>query len=247
MEDSWHEAASRHRESRKFVLVSCCCSRDGCLHDAANLCQRSVILGTSVLLDLNFLFVRYISCGGCCSSSKCQSSFACDYCVDGVGPRCVAYGRSTFTISLSLHVAFSRALASQVSDKCAPIPLADGEVSTRSALILHQSFHPLMSALHSLDLSETKDQDSSSSASARFALPSIFNTLSSPSEPAVPSRSVSNVLLLPTLHRLLITTSFCVKWCQVKATQFLKDRSLEQFLLVTQSDLKVVLFFSFAI
>ncbi|ELU07777.1 hypothetical protein CAPTEDRAFT_221350 [Capitella teleta] len=133
-------------------------------------------------------------------------------------------------VSRRLHVtiawmawdqAFSRALASQVSDKCAPIPLADGEVSTRSALILHQSFHPLMSALHSLDLSESKDQDSSS-------------------KPAVPSRSVSNVLLLPTLHRLLITTSFCVKWCQVKATQFLKDRSLEQFLLVTQSDLKIL-------
>ncbi|KAK2151641.1 hypothetical protein LSH36_356g06046 [Paralvinella palmiformis] len=113
-------------------------------------------------------------------------------------------------------LAMCSALASAVTDKCHPVLLADGEHSSNTAKCLRDAFHPLHSALHT-----------------------IQTNLSINSDTGENNRTVCLALAVPTVHRLVTTCDASLHWCSTRGLLYLESWTLGAFLLVTQSDFKV--------
>lgn len=120
-------------------------------------------------------------------------------------------------------------LGSLSRDKCNPIPLVNGEVSTSSAKLLRDSLQPLMSIMHvSKQPPGNKEKRKESSANDAITQPNAKDL----------------EMIVSTLPRILVTGELCVKWCHIKSNQFLSGWAVAQLLLVTQSDLKVLIDYS---
>lgn len=116
-------------------------------------------------------------------------------------------------------------LGSLSRDKCNPIPLVNGEVSTSSAKLLRDSLQPLMSIMHvSKQPPGNKEKRKESSANDAITQPNAKDL----------------EMIVSTLPRILVTGELCVKWCHIKSNQFLSGWAVAQLLLVTQSDLKIL-------
>ncbi|XP_052226327.1 uncharacterized protein LOC127841499 [Dreissena polymorpha] len=121
-----------------------------------------------------------------------------------------------------LHVAafgawdtcMSEALASQRSDKCYPCPLVGGDYSTRTGMLLRDTFQP---ALHLLreHLAETIE----------------------PSHGGMPAMGCEVVAVA---MRLVATSGASLHWCRTKTHQYLGSMAVGNFLLISQTDLKLL-------
>ncbi|XP_013397179.1 uncharacterized protein LOC106163977 [Lingula anatina] len=114
------------------------------------------------------------------------------------------------------------ALASSTVDKCSPTPLAAGAYSTVTAKLLRDTFRPLLFLVTSVNSIKTQ-RDSSEMLKQSAEV-----------------RKESLEILVPAMARVLATCSVSLKWCHVKTFQFLSGWAVSPFLLVTQSDIKVL-------
>ncbi|XP_064630195.1 uncharacterized protein LOC135489040 isoform X2 [Lineus longissimus] len=116
------------------------------------------------------------------------------------------------------------ALASGAVDKCYPIPLIHNEYCTRTGKELRDCYQPLTSVLSMVQQS-----------------PSDRTTLKN-SGPN--SLMMMQLVQLPLLHaamlRLITTTQLVLNWCTTKSYQFMAARSAGSFLLIIQSDAKLL-------
>nr|XP_014344312.1 PREDICTED: coiled-coil domain-containing protein 142 [Latimeria chalumnae]XP_014344314.1 PREDICTED: coiled-coil domain-containing protein 142 [Latimeria chalumnae] len=116
---------------------------------------------------------------------------------------------------------FCCALGSSVKDKCGLDPeKKDATVRTRTGRLLQELFPPLCFLLKCLGSELCQNEG---------AIPSKWN------KPVFPS------LRLILLNRWVATAQLSSYWVMTKAHQYLSSWSLSQFLLVTQSDLKLLL------
>ncbi|WAR21948.1 CC142-like protein [Mya arenaria] len=120
----------------------------------------------------------------------------------------------------SMHIAafgawdkcICEALASQRSDKCYPCPLVGGDYSTRTGMLLRDTFQPVLNLLRE-QLAESIE----------------------PSQGGIPS-SVSEMASVS--MRLVVTSSASLQWCRYKTHQYLASMAVANFLLISQTDLK---------
>ncbi|XP_007896137.1 uncharacterized protein ccdc142 [Callorhinchus milii] len=113
---------------------------------------------------------------------------------------------------------FCHALGSGLKDRCFcdPESIGDGVRSKTAGLFL-ELFRPLCAILTWLNLEQNQREGSSTGVVCKLAVPHI---------------------LLPTMTHCLVTVQASSYWLMTKAFQFLSFWSLNQFLLVTQGDLK---------
>ncbi|XP_052773816.1 uncharacterized protein LOC128212404 isoform X2 [Mya arenaria] len=122
----------------------------------------------------------------------------------------------------SMHIAafgawdkcICEALASQRSDKCYPCPLVGGDYSTRTGMLLRDTFQPVLNLLRE-QLAESIE----------------------PSQGGIPS-SVSEMASVS--MRLVVTSSASLQWCRYKTHQYLASMAVANFLLISQTDLKML-------
>ncbi|KAK3599454.1 hypothetical protein CHS0354_036474 [Potamilus streckersoni] len=113
-----------------------------------------------------------------------------------------------------------QAMGSQQSDKCYPCPLINGEYSTRTGMLLRDMYQPLLFVLGEA-LNDVTESEKG---------PSLLFPRQSPDVSLVVSLSC----------RLVQTESLAFHWCSSKAKQFLTSWSVANFLLVSQTDLKLL-------
>ncbi|XP_014661682.1 PREDICTED: uncharacterized protein LOC106804840 [Priapulus caudatus] len=119
------------------------------------------------------------------------------------------------------------ALAACASDKCQPVPLENELYGTRTGKLLRDAYAPLLSVL----------------MQARELVTHVpaTNTLHSNAQRNQELKCRELLpLLLPSLSCVLATLTLATNWSRVKATQFLSSWSLGPFLLITQTDLKML-------
>ncbi|OWF38447.1 uncharacterized protein LOC110466296 [Mizuhopecten yessoensis] len=111
-------------------------------------------------------------------------------------------------------------LGSRLSDKCYPCPLAGGDYSTRTGMLLRDTYQPLFSILQEdlKDLSETgKD-----------------------ATVLVPKQDLDLYHTTSIVCRLMTNCQVAHNWCIHKSQAFLASWAVGNFLLVTQTDLKLL-------
>ncbi|XP_046567218.1 uncharacterized protein LOC124275651 isoform X1 [Haliotis rubra] len=112
------------------------------------------------------------------------------------------------------------AISSQGTDKCYPCPLMDGEYSTRTGMLLRDTFKPMYSLIQEVwrDLGITRTDSSS----------------------LLVRQDVDLSLVAGICLRVLMTCRAAHSWCMVKTHQFLASWSVSVFLLITHTDLKML-------
>ncbi|CAH1783759.1 unnamed protein product [Owenia fusiformis] len=147
-------------------------------------------------------------------------------CMKDMFPMAAIPHLNTVTFKLQADVAmatwdtvFCDALASTWSDKCYPVPLADGVSSTKTGKLLKDSFQPLAAILASL-IAERRPSSQTKGA-AQFK-----------------SSQVS--VLIQTLQRIILVCETSYRWCHSKSKHYLANFSIGAFLLVSHSDLKLL-------
>lgn len=105
-------------------------------------------------------------------------------------------------------------------DKCYPCPLANGDFSTKTGLLLKDTYQPLLSALE--DYVHSMNNITSGS---ELSLQKIV---------ADPAHSLSLFTRLQTTARMVLS------WCYSKTHEFLASWSISSFILLTQTDLKIL-------
>lgn len=108
----------------------------------------------------------------------------------------------------------SEAMASHRSDKCYPCPLVNGDYSTRTGMLLRDTYQPMLNLLRE-NMAETQDP-----------------------APGGVSSSLSDVVSVVT--RLVATSGVSLQWCRTKIHQYLTNMVVANFLLVSQTDLKIL-------
>ncbi|XP_005092228.1 uncharacterized protein LOC101846194 isoform X2 [Aplysia californica] len=111
----------------------------------------------------------------------------------------------------------STSLASEPSDKCQPRPLSGEAFSTRTGQYLRDLFKPLMSILQDISQSLSKDQ-----------------------EDVVQRADVDLGVYAGVTWRMLTTCRVAQSWCSTKVQQSLSSWNVNQFLLLTHTDLKIL-------
>ncbi|XP_060576610.1 uncharacterized protein LOC132733899 [Ruditapes philippinarum] len=107
------------------------------------------------------------------------------------------------------------ALASNRRDKCYPCPLVDGDYSTRTGMLLRDTFQPVLNLLRE-NLGENTDP-------APGGLPASVNEM------------------VAVASRLVATSSVSLLWCRNKTHQYLASMAIGNFLLISQTDLKILI------
>ncbi|KAK3096086.1 hypothetical protein FSP39_022946 [Pinctada imbricata] len=112
------------------------------------------------------------------------------------------------------------ALGCQTSDKCYPCPLASGDYSTRTGMLIRDAYQPVFSILQEYmkDLSEAGKDASVLLPKQDLDLPHITSLVC----------------------RLLTNCQVSHTWCANKSNSFLSSWLVGNFLLITQTDLKIL-------
>ncbi|XP_064602487.1 uncharacterized protein LOC135468263 isoform X2 [Liolophura sinensis] len=115
------------------------------------------------------------------------------------------------------HSGLCRALGSFVTDKFYPCPLVTGDYSTKTGMLLRDTFQPLHCALTDQAVGEKLT-----------------------SKGAIPKPRPDLWVVVKLASRLLSTCHTAHLWCYSKTYQLLASWSIGSFLLVTQTDLKML-------
>ncbi|XP_067885735.1 uncharacterized protein ccdc142 isoform X2 [Heterodontus francisci] len=115
---------------------------------------------------------------------------------------------------------FCSALGSMLKDKCFPDPeRKGGTVRSRTAGLFLELFHPLCALLNWLNMEQAQNEGASTGLVRKLVVPSI---------------------LVRTMSYSITTMQTSSHWLMTKGFQFLSSRSINQFLLVIQGDLKLL-------
>ncbi|KAJ8316966.1 hypothetical protein KUTeg_004870 [Tegillarca granosa] len=132
---------------------------------------------------------------------------------------CVARKLHTTSALTSWDTNLCDALGSGSTDKCYPCPLANGDYSTKTGMLLRDAFQPLFSILQE-DLKDLSEAGKDSSI-------------------LVPKQDLDLCHATSLVCRLLINCQIAHSWCIHKSQNFLAAWSVGNFLLITQTDLKL--------
>ncbi|XP_052830532.1 uncharacterized protein LOC106868655 isoform X1 [Octopus bimaculoides] len=103
-------------------------------------------------------------------------------------------------------------------DKCYPCPLGNGDYSTKTGLLLKDTYQPLLSSLEN-----------------------CIQSLNSTGPESTLQKSVTDpTQILSLFTRLQTTACIALSWCYSKTHEFLASWSIGSFILVTQTDLKIL-------
>ncbi|XP_072023963.1 uncharacterized protein [Amphiura filiformis] len=117
-----------------------------------------------------------------------------------------------------------QAQGSSATDKCLPATISHSEEGSRTCQLFQQSYSPLLSLLVALE------QDELISAKLK---PKVKNGVTMSLQSVIP------MVMAQCFQHAILTLDLVTHWCHVKSLQFLASWSVEQFLLILQSDIKV--------
>lgn len=137
-------------------------------------------------------------------------------------PSLLATARKLHVISAlsSWDSCLCEALGNRLSDKCYPCPLASGDYSTRTGMLLRDTYQPLFSILQE-NLKDLTESGRDSSV-------------------LVPKQDLDLCHVTSIISRLLTNCQMSHLWCLQKANSFLSSWAVGNFLLISQTDLKVL-------
>ncbi|XP_053406512.1 uncharacterized protein LOC123547038 [Mercenaria mercenaria] len=107
------------------------------------------------------------------------------------------------------------ALASNRRDKCYPCPLVNGDYSTRTGMLLRDTYQPVLNLLRE-NMAESVE----------------------PTPGGLPA-SVNEMVAVAV--RLVSTSGVSLSWCRTKTHQYLASMAVGNFLLISQTDLKILI------